>query len=39
MRVGDVDPESSTIERNGKMARCEACGNEYEKALRTYNTP
>jgi hypothetical protein len=33
--VGDVNTERSTIERNGKIAQCEACGNEYENALRT----
>jgi hypothetical protein len=39
MCVGDINLERPAIERNGKMAQCEVCGNEYDKAFRTCNTP
>ena len=32
--MADVKPESTTIERNGKIAQCEACGNEYENVMQ-----
>jgi hypothetical protein len=38
MHVGDINPERPTIERNGKMAQCEVCGNEYDKAFGTPGT-
>ena len=42
MCMGDINLGRPTIERNGKMAQCEVCGNEYDKALGipgTHTTP
>jgi hypothetical protein len=33
MCMGDINLERPAIERNGKMAQCEVCGNEYDKAF------